>query len=289
MSIKEFFLGEWSGVANAWRRWEREARAQSSHATAWILELADVGAGMRVLDLASGVGDPALEAARRVGPGGHVVATDLVAGALSFVEDSARAEGLTWLTTATADMEHLPFADATFDAVTCRLGIMFCPRPDVALAEARRILKPGGRAAFVAWGRRDQPLFSATLGALVEGSSRPAEPTPVGMAGPFRFETEGSLAAELERAGFSEVLEEQRQIPWPFVGSAEQFWEMFCDLAGPSFRQTMSRLPAARRDDIARCVVRNLNRFHDGAVIDPTAVVVGCSGRAGPAINVATR
>ncbi|HEY8925770.1 MAG TPA: methyltransferase domain-containing protein, partial [Polyangia bacterium] len=157
MSIKDFFRSEWAGVADAWQQWGPVVRAQSAAATQWIVELAGVREGMSVLDLAGGTGDPALALARRVGTRGRVVTTDLVPGALELAAQAARAEGLAHLRTEPADMEALPFEEATFDAVTCRLGLMFCPRPAVALAEARRALRSGGRAAFVVWGAPAQP------------------------------------------------------------------------------------------------------------------------------------
>jgi len=289
MSIKAAFLAEWCGVAAAFQKWGDALRAQSASATAWIIELAGVQSGMSVLDLASGVGIPALELARRVGPAGRVVATDLVGGALAMLEQAARAEGLTWLTTEVADMESLPFGDASFDAVTCRLGIMFCPEPARALAEVRRILKPGGRAAFVVWGSADQPLFASTLSEVRASLASQAEPAAdaheaaVELAsgpGPFRFEMRGSLALSLERAGFSAVAEAERQIPWPFHGSPEQFWQMFTDLAGPSLQQAIARLESAQQAELLTRVTRNLASFQRGAVLDPTARVVACCGTA---------
>jgi ubiquinone/menaquinone biosynthesis C-methylase UbiE len=296
MSIKEFFRNEWAGVADAWGRWGEQARAQSAGATAWLMELVRVEPGLRVLDLASGVGEPALELARRVGPSGRVMATDLVEGALAMLRSAANGEGLTWLETAVADMERLPFDDATFDAVTCRLGLMFCPQPGLALAEVRRVLRPGGRAAFIVWSSPEQALFASTLGVFTElGSAevvspKAAVPTPavapasasaptcVGAPGPFRFAPPGSLAAELQRAGFSSVREEQRQIAWPFEGSAELFWEMFADLAGPTYRAALAELGPEQQRELAARVIRNLNGFRKGSAIDPTALLVGCSG-----------
>src|SRR6478736_4380694 len=254
MSIKDFFQREWAGVADAWRKWGDEVRVQSAAATEWICELAQIRAGMLVLDLASGVGDPALELARRVGPTGRVTATDLVAGPLAFVEQAARTEGLTWLTTQSADMECLPFDDATFDAVTCRLGIMFSAEPARVLREIQRVLKPGGRAALIAWGSHRQPAFSSTLSVIGE-----------------------YLSSELQAVGFAAVQEEQRVLPWPFRGSAEQFWEMFSELAGPSLRQAVASLEPEKQRALIQRIVDNLRAHQQGSVVDPTALVIGCS------------
>jgi ubiquinone/menaquinone biosynthesis C-methylase UbiE len=230
VSIKDFFRSEWAGVATAWERWGAVVREQSAAATDWLLELAEVREGISVLDLAGGTGDPALAIARRVGARGRVVTTDLIPGALELAERAARAEGLAQLRTEPADMEDLPFGERTFDAVTCRLGLMFCPRPEVALAEVRRVLRPGRRTAFVAWGDPAQPLFAATLGqvaralAAVAAGDAPEREACVGpdpdAPGPFRFADPARLRAALTAAGFADVRAEEPVVPWALNGTS---------------------------------------------------------------------
>jgi len=290
MSIKDRFRSEWSGVAEAWERWGPAVRAQSAAATTWIAELADIREGMAVLDLASGVGDPAVALARRVGPGGRVVATDLVPGALEFVDRAARAEGLVQLGTQPADMEALPFAAGSFDAVTCRLGLMFAPHPDRALAEVRRVLRPGGKAAFVVWGDPGQPLFAATLGEIAcarasagRDDGEQEEPAP-DAPGPFRFAEPARLAAELAAAGFASVRADSRVVPWPFAGSAAEMWRMFFEMGGPGLEREIAALGDAARRAMVDRIVAALER-HGGGVghdrfVDPTACLVGAAGAA---------
>jgi ubiquinone/menaquinone biosynthesis C-methylase UbiE len=287
MSIKDFFRSEWAGVAEAWERWGPAVRAQSAAATQWIVELAGVREGMAVLDLAGGTGDPALALARRVGPGGRVVTTDLVPGALELTARAARAAGLAQLRTEPADMEALPFADASFDAVTCRLGLMFCPRPAVALAEARRVLRPGGRAAFVVWGDPAQPLFAATLGQVgralaaataagapeAEACDGPAPDLP----GPFRFADPARLRAALEAAGFSAVSVEERILPWPFAGGGADLWRMFLEMGGPTFQRQLEALDEISRRALDEGIAAALDAHRRGEVVDPTARVTGGS------------
>lgn len=295
MSIKTFFRDEWSAVAGAWERWGPALRRQSAAATDWLLALADVRPGAVVLDLASGTGDPALELARRVGPAGRVVATDLVEGALQMTARGAAAAGLTNVVTRVSDMEALPFADASFDVVTCRLGLMFCSQPGSALAEARRVLRPGGRAAFVVWGSPGQPLFEATLGqvrrALATGVAshderskrgRPAEHDGPAAPGPFRFANPAELSPLLAAAGFSDVFAEQRVLPWPFAGSGAEQWRMFVELGGPSFRGQLDQLAAPARRALDERVAAALDAHaSDGNVSDQRAWLVGAVGLQG--------
>ena len=139
-------------MAAAWQKWQEPFAFQTAAATAILVEQCGVREGMRILDLASGIGEPALALGRAVGPRGVVVATDLVREALLLLETRAREAGLNNIVVRQTDMDALPFADNSFDVVTSRLGIMFSPNAERALSEARRVLRPGGTAAFLVLG-----------------------------------------------------------------------------------------------------------------------------------------
>src|ERR1700681_2121206 len=168
--FREHLHQEWTGdrTVAAWRKWHAQIAAFTQGATEAILESAHLRPGMRVLDLASGVGDPALSIAREVAPSGRVTATDLGPGMMSLAEELARKKGLTNIEFRVASADSLPFPDASYDAVTCRFGVMFFPDPGAALRECLRVLKPGGRATFVAWGPKEQPFFAVTSGVLLK-------------------------------------------------------------------------------------------------------------------------
>ena len=117
-----------------------------------LIAVAGVAPGRHVLDIASGVGEPPISMAALVGPEGTVTATDLVAEMLAGTERRAKDQGVTNMAFQVTPMEELPFDDDSFDAVTCRLGLMYTPSPERALGQARRVLRPGARAAFLVWG-----------------------------------------------------------------------------------------------------------------------------------------
>lgn len=272
--LSAFFHAEWPEVERAFSRWQSAFVSQTRAASSLVLELAGIRPGMRVLDLACGTGEPALSIAREVGPEGRVVATDLVPEAAAFVAERARAARLFTVSAVAADAEALPFESASFDAVTCRLGVMFFREPERALAEARRVLKPGGCAGFVAWGRPEQPLFQSTLGVLGQGLPRASEARP----GPFRFAEPGALERTLSASGFARASAREACVPWPFPGTAREYWRAFQDLSGPSFRKELDQLLPDARAELDRRVLKGLRPYERNGVTDTGAVFVAGSG-----------
>ncbi|WP_428425044.1 class I SAM-dependent methyltransferase [Methylibium sp.] len=115
---------------------------------AHLVKFAEIGAGESVLDVGTGTGVVAITAARA---GARVTALDLTPDLLEQARENARIvqrEDIVWTE---GDAEQLPYADASFDVVLSQFGHMFAPRPDMAVAEMRRVLKPNGRIAFATW------------------------------------------------------------------------------------------------------------------------------------------
>ena len=174
---------------------------QTRAATELVLRGAELSPGMKVLDLACGTGEPALSIAHAVGPQGRVVATDLVPQMLDFARENASAQGLENIEFQMADAESLPFADGEFDRVTCRFGVMFFPDIPKAMAEIRRVLKPGGRVCVAVFGSLEEnPLFLVSLGPFLMRVTM--TPPPPDAPHIFRFANETKLANALASAGF---------------------------------------------------------------------------------------
>src|SRR6202171_4530930 len=152
----------------AWRKWHAQIATFTHGATEAILEAARLRPGMRVLDLASGVGDPALSIAAEVAPSGRVTATDLGPGMISLAEELARKKGIANIEFREASAESLPFPGESYDVLTCRFGVMFFPGFADALRECCRVLKRAGRAAFVAWRKKDHPFFTTSAGIVLK-------------------------------------------------------------------------------------------------------------------------
>jgi len=137
----------WASVADGWKRRDELLKKGAAPVTTRLLELADISAGQRVLDIASGLGEPAIPAAQRVGPDGYVFGTDLVDEMLIHARGKAAKAGVTNIEFICVDGETLDFEAAHFDAATCRWGLMFMPEPEACLRLAHDAMKDEARFA----------------------------------------------------------------------------------------------------------------------------------------------
>jgi SAM-dependent methyltransferase len=257
-------------------KWKAKSAAMGQPVTDALMEYAKPSAGMQVLDLASGTGEPAISLAACVGPQGHVTALDLSADLLEIAERRARARGLDNFTARPADAHSLPFPENSFDLATSRFGVMFFRDPEGALRELRRVLRPGARACLLAWGAFDQPYWQSMMGVVHRHVGGPLlEP---GGPNPFRFAENGSLSAVLRNAGFGEVEEETKTLPWAWPGPAEEVWEQNRAVAVP-FRPMLERVPADQWPQIHAEVHQAVARYWDGEKIAFGASVVFASGK----------
>ena len=270
---------EWTGAKTvaAWRKWHAHIAAFSRGATEAILEAAQLRPGLRVLDLASGVGDPALSIAAEVAPAGRVTATDLGPGMMSLAEELARKKGITNIEFREANAESLPFADESYDVLTCRFGIMFFPDLRKALRECFRVLKPGGRAAFVAWGKKEQPFFTTTAGILLKHVPVPTPPPDPDGPSMFMFGERDRLRRALEAAGFTNVHEEARIVNGHWAGPPEEYWEQFSEVAAP-FRPLLAQLSPEEKAAAIAEILTALKRFWNGRELNMPLEIVIASG-----------
>jgi len=253
-------MAPWRARAPGWTATAPQTVSTNDRHNQRLIAAAAIAPGMRVLDLASGAGEPAVSIALRVGAAGFVAATDLVVEMMAGARRRAAALELAQLRFAVADMEALPYADASFDAATCRFGIMFPADPVAAAAEARRVLRPAARAAFLVHGpaaHNDQ--FETTRGAIAaffgtvpDGSS----------AGRYRFAGEGSIAALMRAAGYRDVAETAFDEVTE-IGAGQGFWRSQLDR---NREPRVVALDDAGRAALEQAVARAFDRFRDGEV-----------------------
>lgn len=198
--------GQWEDAAAGWGRWEPVIAAWMEPATEAMLDMADVGAGQRVLDLACGAGSQTVRAAQRVGPEGHVVANDIAETMLHHVREAAHLAGLSNITTLAGAAEDLAVAERSVDAVICRLGLMLFIEPATALAAVRRALRIGGKVAVVVFTTpQANPFMAMPMDILLRHAGK-TPPAP-GQPGIFALGAPGVLQQLLADCGFVRIEE----------------------------------------------------------------------------------
>ena len=213
-----------------------------------LAEAVDIKAGERVLDVAAGNGNVTLAAARRFA---NVTSTDYVPALLDKGRERAQAEGLN-VRFLEADVENLPFTDASFDVVVSTLGSMFAPDHVRTAREMMRVLRSGGRIGLASWtpqgfiGR----LFK-TIGAHV--------PPPAGVKSPALWGTEAHMQ-ELFADQAQEIRCERRHFNFRYL-SAAHFMEIFRDYYGPTLK-AFNALDDAGKQALERDIVTLLDELN---------------------------
>lgn len=194
----------WEAAAPGWAKWEQTFSQGLEPVTDVLLDMAGVRLGARVLDIASGAGHQTLQAARRVGSTGTVVATDISETMLDNVRRNALAAGLSNISTVASAAENLPSTDAPYDAAICRLGLMLFPGPSAAVTAVRRVLKPGGRfAALVVTTPANNPFLALPMSILLRHARK--QPPGPGRPGLFALGGDGTLRHLLLDGGLTKV------------------------------------------------------------------------------------
>ncbi len=267
---------EWDAVAAGWRKWWEIIESGAQQVSDRLLELAEVQPGHRVLDVATGIGEPAVSAARRVGATGHVVATDQSPQMLAIAQERATALGLKHVEFKIMDAEALDFPENTFDAVLCRWGLMFLPDLAAALSGVWRSLTPGGRLATCVWDVPPKtPILSLAMGVIQNMFQLP--PPPPGMPNPFSLADAAALEQAFTSAGFADVRSERMTMTVEFA-SATAYTDFLRDIA-PPIRGLLANQPEERQAEAWQAISNTAGRFsaEDGTVRMPneTIIVVG--------------
>lgn len=191
----------WESAAPGWAKWEQKLSADLNEVTEVLLDSAGIGPGHRVLDLACGAGSQSILAAKRVGPGGSVVASDISGTMLEHVRQNARLAGLDNIETIESAAEELETSQPPFDASICRLGLMLFPAPGSALQAVQRILKPGSRFAALVFSTPDEnPFMAQPMRILLRHAGK--QPPGPGRPGIFALGGAGVLEGLFNDHGF---------------------------------------------------------------------------------------
>ncbi len=274
VKYKETTREQWQEAAKAWDGWGPTLEAWLGQATEIMLDAAGVGPGSRVLDVAAGAGGQTLSAARRVGPTGHVLATDISSKILEYALEAAQKQGLTNVETRVMDGENLEeFDEGSFDAVISRVGLIYFPDQQKALSGMRRALKTGGRISAIVYSTPENNKFFSIPISIIRRRAQLPPPLP-GQPGPFSLGSPGVLDKAYEKAGFRDV--RARTVPAPLrMPSAAECVRFERESFG-ALHQMLSSVDDAEKNAVWEEIEQELRQFEGPDGFEgPCELVVG--------------
>jgi SAM-dependent methyltransferase len=272
--FKQTTRAQWESAAEAWNRWGPLVGRWLGPATQVMLDMAGVSPGCRVLDVAAGAGEQTLAAAARVGPGGQVLATDISPAILEYAQKAARDAGYGCVETLELDGErHEKLPADSFDAAISRVGLIYFPDQQRALAGIRHALRRGGRFAAVVYSTPDRNTFFSIPVGIIRRRAKLPPPVP-GQPGPFSLGGDGVLAAALGQAGFHSI--EVRRIASPVHLPTAAECVRFERESFGALHQMMAGLSQAEREDTWREIAAELAKFEQAdGFVGPCEMLVG--------------
>jgi ubiquinone/menaquinone biosynthesis C-methylase UbiE len=264
---------QWQGAAEAWHRWGPTLHQWLGEATNIMLDLAGIREGQHVLDVAAGAGEQTMVAARRVGPTGSVLATDISPNILDFARQVAQGTGLRNVETRVLDGENLELPENSFDAVISRVGLIYFPDQHKALTGMKRVLKPGGRVAAITYSTPENNKFFSVPVSIIRRRANLPPPLP-GQPGPFSLGSPGVLEAAYKKAGFRDI--QVRLVPSPLrMPSAVECVRFERESFG-ALHQMLAGVPEAERSSVWDEIELELRKFEGaGGFVGPCEMVVG--------------
>ncbi|MGH2614971.1 MAG: class I SAM-dependent methyltransferase [Thermomicrobiales bacterium] len=244
-------------------RFARDAAPRTRPFAEALVALVPPPVGGRVLDVATGTGLVAVEAAKRVGPEGSVLATDFLPEWAPHVAATAADAGVTNVRFAVMGAEALDVPDASFDRVYCQFGLMFVPEPVVALREMLRVLRPGGWLGVAVWSVPDKVglfLIPRMVGPALPPPPGEPPPSPMSMGAP------GLVAGLVAEAGFRDVDAQTVTRVHEFADPEAEWQRWSADLSTPD-GGGLAGLPLSERRRLHDEVMAAFAPFRDGAVV----------------------
>ncbi|MGB8188235.1 MAG: class I SAM-dependent methyltransferase [Nitrososphaeraceae archaeon] len=260
---KETQRHNWDRVAHGWEKWWRTIEIGTGKVTRRLIEFASIKVGSKVLDISTGIGEPAITAAREVGNTGRVLAIDISSEMLSIAKQRAINARLQHVIAfKQGDTGTIELPNSTFDAALCRFGLMFLPDLDTALLNIYGSLVNGGRFAAAVWASPEKDsLFISTMNTVMKETR--TSPPPAGAPGPFSLSDESLLRNYFVNTGFKDVTIERMNVTFDF-GSSEAYSSFVYETAGP-LQEMLSNESPERRQKILEAVSESARKFVDNS------------------------
>ena len=258
---KEGQRQSWDCVAAEWQRWWKTTETAAEEVSRWLISHAEIKPGSKVLDIATGIGEPAISAAKKVGNSGHVLATDISPQMLSIAKQRAISLGLQdVIEFKEGDSETIDLPNSIFNAVLCRWGLMFLPDLKTGLSNIHKSLVDGGRLAAAVWASPDKvPFIALALNTVMKETNNP-QPPP-GTPGPFNLSDEYILKDSFIKLGFTDITIERVNVVFDF-DSAEDYSNFVHGTAAP-IRSMLANETQERREEILKAIAESAGKYAD--------------------------
>ena len=223
-------LANWQTMAAGWERRRADMETVTEPIRDWLVRELAPKPGETILELAAGPGDTGFAAAALLGNEGQLISTDFSSEMTEVARRRGRELGLPNVEYRTMDAEHLELEDDSVDGVICRFGFMLMSDTEAALAETRRVLRPGGRLVLATWRGPERNPWVAIGGRILtaRGFMPPNEPGAPGM---FTMSDDGRVESLLAAAGFTDVLIDDVPVRMPY-GDVDEYVTATRDTGG---------------------------------------------------------
>jgi ubiquinone/menaquinone biosynthesis C-methylase UbiE len=259
-------LRQWDAVAPAWDRYRDRLFSDVRSVSERLVEQVDPQPGQTVLELTAGPGETGFLAAARLGPTGRLISSDFAPAMVAAASRGAAERGLDNVECRVLDAERIDLPDGSVDGVLSRFGLMLVPGQERAIAEIRRVLRPGGRCAYATWGApQHNPWIFHVVAALLQNGVAPPG-NPVAPGGLFSLATAESNHALAAVGGFSDVTVEELTGVMRFDG-LDDYWDHVTAVAGP-VTELVAALPAAQIDAVRATLGPSVAPYARGGALE---------------------
>jgi ubiquinone/menaquinone biosynthesis C-methylase UbiE len=235
----------WKAMAPGWERWRAQLAEALTPVREWLIRELGPEPGDTVLELGAGTGETGFEAAATLGDDGRLISTDFSREMVEVARRRGTQLRLGNVDYRVIDAERIELDSGSVDGVLCQSTYMLAADPAAALAETRRVLRPGGRLALSVWGAPERNPWASIGGMILieRGHMPPPEP---GAPGVFSMASEERTRALLNDAGFTSVRTEEVPVRFGFR-DLDDYEQWVLNVAGP-FATVVRGLPEDERE-----------------------------------------